>query len=66
MRHLSRAGRRREVIYGFTELDELVLAYATTIHKSQGARDRSQGRPSAAAVVQAPGMANVLSQRTGS
>ena len=26
----------REVIYGFTELDELVLAYATTIHKSQG------------------------------
>jgi exodeoxyribonuclease V alpha subunit len=26
----------REVIYAFTELDELVLAYATTIHKSQG------------------------------
>jgi ATP-dependent RecD-like DNA helicase SH3 domain/UvrD-like helicase C-terminal domain len=26
----------QEVIYGFTELDELVLAYATTIHKSQG------------------------------
>ena len=26
----------REVIYGFGELDELVLAYATTIHKSQG------------------------------
>ena len=26
----------REIIYGFTELDELVLAYATTIHKSQG------------------------------
>src|SRR6266404_8835349 len=26
----------REVVYGFTELDELVLAYATTIHKSQG------------------------------
>jgi len=26
----------REVIYGFMELDELVLAYATTIHKSQG------------------------------
>src|SRR5882762_8982931 len=26
----------REVIYGFTEVDELVLAYATTIHKSQG------------------------------
>ncbi|HKM72041.1 MAG TPA: ATP-binding domain-containing protein, partial [Stellaceae bacterium] len=26
----------RGVIYGFTELDELVLAYATTIHKSQG------------------------------
>jgi exodeoxyribonuclease V alpha subunit len=27
----------REVVYGFAELDELVLAYATTIHKSQGA-----------------------------
>jgi len=27
---------RREVRYGFAELDELVLAYATTIHKSQG------------------------------
>ena len=27
---------RREVTYGFGELDELVLAYATTIHKSQG------------------------------
>jgi exodeoxyribonuclease V alpha subunit len=26
----------REVHYGFGELDELVLAYATTIHKSQG------------------------------
>jgi exodeoxyribonuclease V alpha subunit len=26
----------REVLYGFGELDELVLAYATTIHKSQG------------------------------
>lgn len=26
----------REVVYGFGELDELVLAYATTIHKSQG------------------------------
>jgi len=26
----------REVIYGFTELDELVLVYTTTIHKSQG------------------------------
>jgi exodeoxyribonuclease V alpha subunit len=26
----------RAVIYGFGELDELVLAYATTIHKSQG------------------------------
>jgi exodeoxyribonuclease V alpha subunit len=26
----------RAVIYGFAELDELVLAYATTIHKSQG------------------------------
>ena len=26
----------RPVTYGFSELDELVLAYATTIHKSQG------------------------------
>jgi exodeoxyribonuclease V alpha subunit len=26
----------RQVTYGFGELDELVLAYATTIHKSQG------------------------------
>jgi exodeoxyribonuclease V alpha subunit len=26
----------REVVYIFGELDELVLAYATTIHKSQG------------------------------
>ncbi len=26
----------REVIYSFTELDEITLAYATTIHKSQG------------------------------
>ena len=26
----------QEVIYDISELDELVLAYATTIHKSQG------------------------------
>ncbi len=26
----------REVLYDFSDLDELVLAYATTIHKSQG------------------------------
>ena len=26
----------RDVTYGFGDLDELVLAYATTIHKSQG------------------------------
>jgi exodeoxyribonuclease V alpha subunit len=26
----------REVVYGFGELDELALAYATTVHKSQG------------------------------
>ena len=24
----------REIVYGFEELDDLVLAYATTIHKS--------------------------------
>ncbi len=29
-------GERREVVYDVTELDELVLAYATTIHKAQG------------------------------
>ena len=28
----------REVAYGFGELDELVLAYATTIHKAQGSQ----------------------------
>ena len=28
----------RKVLYDVTELDELVLAYATTIHKSQGVR----------------------------
>ena len=27
---------RRDVGYGFGELDELVLAYATTVHKAQG------------------------------
>jgi len=26
----------RPVVYGFSDLDQLVLAYATTIHKSQG------------------------------
>ena len=26
----------RDVVYGFDELDELVLAYATTVHKAQG------------------------------
>jgi exodeoxyribonuclease V alpha subunit len=26
----------RAVTYGFGELDELALAYATTIHKNQG------------------------------
>jgi hypothetical protein len=36
----------REVVYGFGELDELVLAYATTIHKSQGRRPRSARRSS--------------------
>ena len=29
-------GRRQGVVYDISELDELVLAYATTIHKSQG------------------------------
>jgi len=33
---LTVAFEGREVVYGFGELDELVLAYATTIHKSQG------------------------------
>src|SRR6202044_1984402 len=31
----------RKVTYGFGELDELVLAYATTIHKSQGSEYRA-------------------------
>ncbi|REJ73144.1 MAG: ATP-dependent RecD-like DNA helicase [Acidobacteria bacterium] len=30
------AGSGSAVVYGFAELDQLVLAYATTIHKSQG------------------------------
>jgi len=30
----------RDTTYDFTELDELVLAYATTIHKSQGSEYR--------------------------
>jgi exodeoxyribonuclease V alpha subunit len=29
----------RKVVYGFAELDELALAYATTIHKSQGSEN---------------------------
>ena len=33
----------RDVSYGFGELDELALAYATTIHKSQGSEYRPQG-----------------------
>ena len=33
---LSVSFEGRDVVYGFGELDELVLAYATTIHKSQG------------------------------
>jgi exodeoxyribonuclease V alpha subunit len=33
---LSVAFDGREMVYGFGELDQLVLAYATTIHKSQG------------------------------
>ncbi len=33
---LSVSFEGREVSYGFGELDELVLAYATTIHKAQG------------------------------
>jgi exodeoxyribonuclease V alpha subunit len=35
----------REVTYGFGELDELVLAYATTIHKSQGSEYPAVGHP---------------------
>lgn len=27
---------RRDIVYDFSELDEIVLAYATTIHKAQG------------------------------
>jgi exodeoxyribonuclease V alpha subunit len=98
----------REVIYGFAELDELVLAYATTIHKSQGSEYPAvviplttqhypmlqrnlvytgvtrgkrlvvlvgqrkalaiaiKGGRAKAAVVEGPGMADVLTQRGGS
>ena len=35
----------REVAYGFGELDELVLAYATTVHKSQGSEYPAGGDP---------------------
>ena len=35
-RELTVSFEGRAVTYGFGELDELVLAYATTIHKSQG------------------------------
>ena len=35
----------RAVVYGFGELDELVLAYATTIHKSQGSEYPGRGDP---------------------
>ena len=34
--HMRSFTRLTNAIYSFTELDELVLAYATTIHKSQG------------------------------
>ena len=33
---LTIAFDNKEVLYDFNELDEIVLAYATTIHKSQG------------------------------
>src|SRR5262249_23042184 len=33
---LTVAFDEREVVYGFDELDQLALAYAVTIHKSQG------------------------------
>ena len=35
-RELTASFDGREVVYDVTELDEVVLAYATTIHKSQG------------------------------
>jgi exodeoxyribonuclease V alpha subunit len=37
----------RELIYGFTELDELILAYATTIHTSslRGTAPESSPKP---------------------
>ena len=35
----------REVIYGYGELDELVLAYATTIQKAQGSEYPAVGVP---------------------
>ncbi len=48
----------REVIYGFGEFDELVLAYATTIHKSQGSEYPAvvpSGGGQATRVLRAPG-----------
>jgi ATP-dependent exoDNAse (exonuclease V) alpha subunit len=36
----------REVTYGFGELDEVVLGYATTIHKSQGSEYPAAVMPS--------------------
>jgi exodeoxyribonuclease V alpha subunit len=33
----------RAVTYGFRELDEVVLAYATTVHKSQAPSTRLYG-----------------------
>jgi len=54
----------REVGYDFGELDELVLAYATTIHKSQGseypAGDRGQERRITTALVKAAQMARLI------
>ena len=45
----------REVAYGFGELDELVLAYATTIHKAQGSEVPGRGDPAnRAALFHAP------------
>jgi exodeoxyribonuclease V alpha subunit len=35
-RQLTTIFDRREVVYDFSELDELVLAYAVSVHKSQG------------------------------
>ena len=36
MQEMTVAFENREVLYDFSELDEIILAYAISVHKSQG------------------------------